>query len=153
MGKPLPTCPHPTHVGPTWASRQGRDTTGRQGVWGREEGPHRPSDVQGAGGGTPQAVRGSGDRRRAHTGRQMFRGREEGHHRPSDVQGAGGGTPQAVRGSGDGRRGTTGRQGEKRRGKQGAMGCSNDIYIFIKDDVKLSMHLKLKGMPTRSILS
>ena len=23
MGKPLPTCPHPTHVGPTWASRQG----------------------------------------------------------------------------------------------------------------------------------
>ena len=68
-----------------------RATTGRQGFRGREEGHHRPSGVQGVGGGPPQAARGSRDGRRATTGRQGFRGWEEGLHRPSGVQGAGGG--------------------------------------------------------------
>ena len=55
--------------------------------------------------------------------------------------------PQAVRGSGDGRRSATGRQGFwGRAGEEvpGARGCTNNIYVFIKDDLKLSMHLKSK---------
>ena len=49
---------------------------------GWEEGLLRPSEVQRAGGGTTQAVRGSGGGRRGYTGREGFRRREEGLHRP-----------------------------------------------------------------------
>ena len=133
---------------------------------------HRPSGVQGTGGGATQAVRGSGDGRRGTTDRQGVWGREEGLHRLSEGVGAGGGATQAVRGSGGGRRGYTGRQGFRGRDEglhrlsgiqgpeeghhrpsggvgaggvvTGAMGCCNTIYIVIKENVKLSMQLKVK---------
>ena len=61
--------------------------------------------------------RGLGDGSRGYISRQRFRGREEGLHRPSEGLGAGEAVP-------------------------GAMSCNN-IYVFIKDDVNLSMHLSL----------
>ena len=143
-----------------------RGYTGRQGVWGRKEGLHRPSGGLGTERGAIQAVRGSGDEKRGYTGRQGVWERKEGLHRPSGGLGTERGTTQAVRGSGDGKRGYTGRQGVWGRKEglhrpsggvgaggavPGAMGCTNNIYFFIKDDVKLSMFLKSKVMLLKEI--
>ena len=127
-------------------------------MWGREEELHRPSGGIGAGGGATQAVRGCGDGRRGYTGRQRVWGQEEGLHRPSGGIGAGGGARQAVRECRGGRRGYTGREGvwgreeELHRPPEGvgteeqSQWTRDNIYIFSKDHVKLSLHFKLKVM-------